>query len=1505
MRDTAKRMLSLFLCIVMLVSLMPTAVFAEEYDAEEVTAEAVEEDEAYEPAETGEEAEALPEEPDDTDDVRIAEEDTAEADIFSDDGVILNEKNFPDANFRAYLCEKLSIGEGDALTSEMIASVTGIYVSGHEISSLKGIEYFTALESLDCSGNALTELDVSGNTKLQELFCYENALTALNVGGNTELQTLNCGSNALTSLDLSGCTGLEYLDCGSNALTELNVSGNTELQTLECGSNALTALDVSGNTKLESLYCVGSKLTTLDVSGNAALQALYCGKNALTELDVSGSTKLETLDCGSNKLTRLNVSGCTGLSSLDCSNNALTELDVSGDTVLKTLSCHFNALTALNVSGCTALDALYCNFNALTSLDLSSCTALEYLLCLNNKLTELDVSGNTGLKTLFCNNNALTELDVSGNTELQSLVCNDNALTTLDLSGNTELICLSSYHNRIATGPDLSATAIPDEDVYTYSEYQAACEAGTWGDPDVYAIVDSKSIRLNAENFPDAGFRAYLCEELDIGEGDTLTAEMIASVTTIDVSKREISSLKGIEYFTALEYLDCYGNALTELDLSGNPVLRDLYCYENALTELDVSGNTALVDLDCSGNKLTTLNVKGCADLKYLKCYDNALTTLDVSGCTALTDLDCSINKLTKLNVSGNTALETLYCYENGLTKLNVSGNTALKEMDCSDNALTELDLSGNTALKWLCCYHNDLEKPDLSATRILDEDVYTYSEYQAAREAGTWDDPDICAIIDDPVYGNITVGMEQTYLALQVGESKKVKVSVDPESLSSLVVLSTENADSGESVISVENDTVTALKPGTAYVVAALTYNGSTFSARCRVDVTEEPAVPISVGLTQTSFTSKLYSTDYAEIPVILNLAQNASVMDDSEELGGKAIESAEFDETFKNGSDAAKAFTLQIKDDRTLQLVPTEAALNGSLKLLKTYNVQLRVKVTGQEEAFTTAAIKISVNSSTPKLKAGSVKFNAFDVGNTQALNISGAVVTGLSLDSKYAAPAGIELDAENMCLVLSAENPPTAYKSGKLYLQAELEGWSGSWPITVSYGYSNKDLSLKLKSGTLTVLSGSADAAFTTYTVSPNEFADFDKYPITVASITDTTAKKTVENGTALTVCVYDGAIVAFASEASTYSKTNSYKVTFAANGKTLKTALTVKVLPAATAVTVSAKAAGAIDTAIPNSPITLTVSMKNFNVNSGETYQVRVEQYKAKTKTEAAVSTDVTDRFCIAAEGNVITLTQKEGSELPGGCTYNAYVSVDVTGDGAADYTAKAVKLSVKWSDPSKVLPSVTLKASGSIDPIRAESAITLTPTIKNWYGYELQPTDLTFYRTVGKTNEVLTDSPFTVTVENGRYILTAKSADAVKASEKYSVSFNVDLNKDGKPDFNTAKPTSLSVKMGSAKFTQSTKAVSLIKSDRYDSGTVVITPQAGLNRIADVKLDDASAVFYELQELGDGTYAICFAGHQVNAKAKTVTARISVRLEGNNTDKANGTVSVKVNLVTAK
>lgn len=88
--------------------------------------------------------------------------------------------------------------------------------SGHSISDLTGIAYFSNLNSLDCSGNDLAQLDISALASLTDLNCSYNNLTSLDTSHNPGLLTLNCSYNMLIEAVFTNNYALESLDCSHN-----------------------------------------------------------------------------------------------------------------------------------------------------------------------------------------------------------------------------------------------------------------------------------------------------------------------------------------------------------------------------------------------------------------------------------------------------------------------------------------------------------------------------------------------------------------------------------------------------------------------------------------------------------------------------------------------------------------------------------------------------------------------------------------------------------------------------------------------------------------------------------------------------------------------------------------------------------------------------------------------------------------------------------------------------------------------------------------------------------------------------------------------------------------------------------------------------------------------------------------------------------------------------------------------------------------------------------------
>ena len=374
------------------------------------------------------------------------------------------------------------------------------------------------------------------------------------------------------------------------------------------------------------------------------------GDGILSETEIGF---IHTINVTNKKITSMRgVEYLTSLLALYCDGNGLTELDVSKNTALKLLGCSYNKLTELDVSA---------NKN-LVNLD-----------CRYNMLTKLDLSGNHNLKDVKCRNNKLENLNVRGATELNTLVCNMNPFKSLDITGCKFLVAVVLTGKQSYNG---TAVIYESTEAHLTVEKKVKLITGVVPTPTPEPTptptpqpVPSEEIPVDAAHFPDEVFREYVAKECDPDGNGRLSGAEIVAVELIDVHSDKITSLEGIQYFTALKALYCYSCSMKSLDVSKNENLEILYCNDNYLSEL---------------------NLSGCARLKTLLCGLNRLKNLDISACVELTELVCSQNRLQGLDISLNTKLAKLLCEGNYFYQLDIRKCPALidavKRLHRTDN---------------------------------------------------------------------------------------------------------------------------------------------------------------------------------------------------------------------------------------------------------------------------------------------------------------------------------------------------------------------------------------------------------------------------------------------------------------------------------------------------------------------------------------------------------------------------------------------------------------------------------------------------------------------------------------------------------------------------------------------------------------------------------------------------------------------------------------------------
>lgn len=249
----------------------------------------------------------------------------------------------------------------------------------------------------------------------------------------------------------------------------------------------------------------------------------------------------------------------------------------------------------------------------------------------------------------------------------------------------------------------------------------------------LFFIVTHLTFSQSVLNIPDANFKNYLLDHSSINtnnDSEIQVSEAQAFTGKIDIKgsgkleSQKVKDLTGLEAFTSLTALDCSFNGLTQINVSQNIELIDLYCDNNEITSLDVSQNIKLEELECFNNKISALNVTHNTELIKLWCSNNMLSAIDVTQNTRLRLFEIEENQFTNLDVSKNTQLTTLVISRNNFTSIDISNNTQLITFYARANDLKSIDFSTNFKLDDIVLIGNDLTELNMSkrsnTTRLL-----------------------------------------------------------------------------------------------------------------------------------------------------------------------------------------------------------------------------------------------------------------------------------------------------------------------------------------------------------------------------------------------------------------------------------------------------------------------------------------------------------------------------------------------------------------------------------------------------------------------------------------------------------------------------------------------------------------------------------------------------------------------------------------------------------------
>ncbi|CAM1354614.1 T9SS type A sorting domain-containing protein [Tenacibaculum insulae] len=571
----------------------------------------------------------------------------------------------PDDNFEQALIDLgYDYALDDYVYTENINTITTLDVSNKSILNTTGIEAFVALETLDMNTNFFSQaINFSAFTQLKTLDISNNASYGLSgetidITGCILLESINISGNGMSNLNISNNTNLEHFTAGNNNLSVLNLSTHVNLIEIVINNNDLAILNVkNGN---------NNNVTNFNATENPGLVCIEVDNEAYSTTNWTNIDAASTFTETSCELTYIPD---------DNFEQALIDLGIVSNTVIDdyVLTSEIETVESLiigarSISNLTGIEdfAALKDFNIgnsnVSTIDMSSNLALQSLQCNGNPLTSLNISQNNALTLLRANQTSLSEIDASNNTALTSInVSNCPNLTQLNIQNG---------NNTNMSGGNFSANNNPN--LFCIQVDTAAYSTTNWTTIDAQTFFNTNSCEVTY--VPDDGFEQKL---IDLGHDDVLnnyvTTSHVSNLTSIDLRFQNIVDMTGIEDFTALVTLQCQVNNITTIDISNNTNLRTVYCDRNNITTLDVSTLTDLQLLRAYDNNLAALDVSSNLLLDNLNVTNNPISNLNVSNNTQLINFEASNTALEDLDLSSNTLLTKVIANNNAnLASLNI-----------------------------------------------------------------------------------------------------------------------------------------------------------------------------------------------------------------------------------------------------------------------------------------------------------------------------------------------------------------------------------------------------------------------------------------------------------------------------------------------------------------------------------------------------------------------------------------------------------------------------------------------------------------------------------------------------------------------------------------------------------------------------------------------------------------------------------------------------------------
>ena len=625
------------------------------------------------------------------------------------------EIEFPDAHLRAAVKEALGTAPGGWIEKVGVKTLDALRVQREGVVDLTGLEFATAMTSLNLRGNAVADLSpLSGLAMLTSLVLSDNDIADLTpLAGLGSLTILEVAGNAVLDVSpLADLESLEWLDLGHNRISDIApLAALARLRTLKLHGNEMDELStLAGFGTLTRLWLQDNRIDDLaPVAGLTGLEELWLSDNRLDDLSpLRRLTELQTLRLMRNEIVDISIlEDMTALRDLRLSGNR-----IASAAALKNLSEIVILLLADNTiadiaplvenGGIGAGDRVDLRRDPLNGAAAGHVSTLEARGAsvttgdddhadLRASATPLALGERVPAVIESAYDVDVFEFELAEATDIAFLT--RSAETVVQLRDEDGRPMFYGFFVDGDPGFVVARELAPG----TYHVEIRGRQAGV-----AYAL-EAVADPLAPVAMPDIALHAGIGAQLGRAPGEPLTVLDLANLTTLDAFGQGVADLTGLEYATGLSTLSLWGNKITDLSpLAGLDRVGRLNLAGNLIADLSpLAELDELTWLNLGGNGIVDLSpLAELTGLKQLWLYENAIADLSpLEGLVALEQLSLRGNEIVDVApLTALTNLRRLLLADNLIVDASpLVGNAGLgdrDEVDLSDNPLGEASLS-------------------------------------------------------------------------------------------------------------------------------------------------------------------------------------------------------------------------------------------------------------------------------------------------------------------------------------------------------------------------------------------------------------------------------------------------------------------------------------------------------------------------------------------------------------------------------------------------------------------------------------------------------------------------------------------------------------------------------------------------------------------------------------------------------------------------------------------